>query len=176
MAHDPYSYFQEEDGDEVVYYFTSKDQIMYSVYFRANEYDEHIADFPTLLENSYAFGFYHLPPNGGGKFNVDVRIRVTIDTIIQDFVAEKGDNIIILYHCDHSDGRQHKRSCSFERWYQTSTTKDTIYKTEINFVAHIDEHEEVNYYIGYLTPLNNPEAAKAHEEFKVFARGLTIEK
>ena len=173
---DIYSFYIEDDGEDIYYYFTSK-AATYTVYFRPNEYTSHIEEYPSLLENAFGFGFFQFPNEIGAILPVDSKIKHTIEQIICDFFSSKSKRTVLLYHCDYSDGRQGKRSNKFNRWYNDAPARVHIKKHEIAIEVR-NNSENTNYtthYIGYLCPNENPDADVVYKEFEDFAASLVSE-
>jgi len=171
---DSYSYYVEDDGEEIVYNFTTT-EATYSVYFRPNEYTKYLESYPHLLRAAYGFGFFQFPHTSGSKIRPDAKIQYTIDTIILDFFSTQDNNTVLLYHCDYSDGRQDSRSCKFKKWYSSSSARATIKKHEINIETKDGKGDITNHYIGYLSPYVNSEIDIAHQEFDDFSATLADE-
>jgi len=173
---DSYSYYLEDDGEEIYYHFATS-EAEYTVYFNPNEYIRRIEDYPFLLRNAYGFGFFQFPHNKDFIPKIDNKIKHTIEQIICDFFTSKNENAVILYHCDYTDSRQQKRSNKFNRWYADSTAKGLIKKHEIALEIG-DNAENTSYtthYIGYLCPYGNPHIELAHKEFEDFAANLVLD-
>ncbi len=171
MEKDFYSYYLEDDGEELYYIFTSKDA-SYTVYFRPREYIEYVEKFPYLLQNTFGFGFFKFPHIVNAKSEIDNKVRNTIVKIIEDFFSNNSSDVILLYHFDYKDGKQSKRNRIFKKWYEFADSKNKFIKFDIPLIMP-DGHSEN--YIGYLCLSNNPNLKLAHTEFESFALSFELE-
>jgi len=163
-----YSFTREEDTDEVQYTFSTGNDIGVVVSFVHNEYDQYLAEFPTLLEHGYSFGFM------SKKFSLersrkDDLVFSTIYQIIEDFVSEDADKTtVLLYHCDTNDGRQECRNKLFSNWEQrVKETNLFKYSVEVE-IQKPDDQTLTTYYVGLITFLDNPRIESVKEEFTRF--------
>jgi hypothetical protein len=131
-----------------------------------------LADYPYMLENGYTFGFFRKRFNT--QSNVfDERTAATICRIVEDFMALKGTDCILLYHCDMADLRQKFRSRLFHRWYHSFDTSDKLVKRDIELtMPHLEVEKCVSYYISFIMNASNTNAEMINEEFKMIAVDL----
>jgi len=165
-SHDSYSYAVDEEKNGEIYCSFATDECEYTVYFNPDEYRKRIADYPSLLKNAYGFGFFSFPQEGIKIPKIDSKIKHTIEQIICDFYDDNPDGVL-LYHCYFADGKQHKRSKKFERWYCGSSSKEAIRKHEISLEI-LTNGAYVTHYIGYLCSNANKNLEHVHQEFENF--------
>ena len=171
MIRDFYSYIQEQDDDDVISYsFLTSHGLLYYVYFDPYEYNDHIGRYPHLLNSGYGFGFHRMS-KGKGWIN-DPKTGETISKIIFDFIEDRGNDVVLLYHCDYSDAKQKGRDKIFNNWYTKSKIKKAIIKKSVK-VSQIEENgKETDYFMGYLTTIENPKKEEVEIEFTTFAENL----
>jgi hypothetical protein len=173
-ALESYDYYVDEENNGEKYFTFETPDAVYTVYFNPNEYKNRVADYPLLLNNTHGFGFFQFIRDGVTIPKNDIKIRRTIENIICDFYREN-PNAILLYHCYYADGKQHKRSKKFERWYNESAAKNLITKHEIGLEILTGE-EYITHYIGYLISNANKEIDSVHKEFETFALSFPDDK
>ena len=162
-----YDYYVEEEANGEIYYTFETAEAEYTVYFNPNEYTNHIADYPFLLNSAYGFGFFQFTNHGVHIPKIDPNILWTIEVIICDFYNEK-PNAVLLYHCYYADGKQNKRSKKFERWYRHSPKRELVKKYEIDLEI-LTNGTYITHYIGYLCSSANANIDIVHQEFENFA-------
>ena len=177
MNEDFSSYSVEDllDDNSVVYAFVTATGVVYNVYFRPNEYDRYIEHFPNLLDNYFGFGFFKL--SKPAKVNIrDEKIYITIARITASFISTQHKDTVLLYHCDHEDGRQKGREKVFSNWYKTSHHSTHLTKRTVELVLPDYNGVETCYYMGYLTAKDNTILDKVEAEFESFVEHLIIDK
>lgn len=169
-----YSYDVDQGDDGVIYCsFTTKDAD-FTVYFNHNEYTNKVSEYPHLLHNAYGFGFFSFPKDGVGIPEIDSKVKHTIELIICNFYNDAPD-AVLLYHCYYIDGKQHKRSMKFDRWYCGSPSKDAIRKHEINLEI-LTDGVYIKHYIGYLCSNANKNIDAVNQEFETFGLAFRDDK
>jgi len=119
----PYRVFKDENT--LTYFFTTKFNITYRVYFTdANEY---FTNF-NLTENIFLFGFEYLQNNISNKLE-DINIRLTLIAIINRFFENKSN--VLVFVADISDFRHKARNRLFNKWKQEFDVNDFIEKYDI---------------------------------------------
>lgn len=170
---DFYSYLQEKDDEDVIAYsFVTDNGSLYYVYFDPYQYVGYTNVYPNLLSLGYGFGF-HRPFKPDGSWPKDEKIGATISKIISDFIEENGDEVVLLYHCDHEDSKQRGRNLIFNRWYNTTDIQATILKQSIKIDQVTESGDDVEMHMGYLTSRDNPLLHDVKKEFLTFAENLT---
>lgn len=168
-----YSFLKIEDEADTFYQFITINNIVYTVYFKVDEYSTYVDKYPLLLQQGYAFGFRRQKPEKGSR-NIDDKIVFsTIAKIISDFFVEKGNETVLLYHCDASDGKHHNRNRLFNYWEKLGEENNFYDKKSIE--VSIPEAETEDYrviYLGYIISKLNPLASKVNDEFESFAVDL----
>jgi hypothetical protein len=161
-----YTFHHEELPDfSQVYHFTTRHNLVYTVYFSISEYDQWLTNYPYLLQNGYAFGFTPLFVPADCKKQPDKSIFITLSKIIEAFIALNGNDCVLLYHCDHADNRQAYRNKLFDSWYTASSHAEQIVKHDLEIIW-ANNKELKNYYLGYLTPKSNPNLSVLRAEFE----------
>jgi hypothetical protein len=158
-----------------VYAFNTINGRVISVYFSPDQYVEYVADYPTLLSHGYGFGFY---PTAEPMYNLnapDEKIKKTIARIIFDFLNTQGEDVVLLYHCDHADEKQALRNRKFNYWYDSCPDSVKIVKETIELEKFLPNGTSKNYYMGYITPIGNKVKDLVKAEFEDFAVNLTNE-
>jgi hypothetical protein len=177
LNQDFYSFTVESllDDDCILYAFKTSSGTLYNVYFRPNEYDKYVDNFPNLLTNYYGFGFFRLSRVVDTP-EKDPKVFITISKIITDFLSTQPLDVILLYHCDHVDGKQGGRERIFSRWYEASTHKQHIIKHSVHLLLNAPNETATSYYMGYLTATTNPLLKEIQSEFDLFVEYLIIDK
>ena len=157
-----YSFIREEDEEGIFYYFITENNLVYTAYFKIDEYTNHINDFPLLLQNGYAFGFRRTNLNNSKSVN-DRKVFHTIVEIMKDFFSSAGEDAILLYHCDYSDQKQTARSRLFDIW-DRMVSSDKFEKYNIEVVI-----EKNSYHLGFITSIENPSLEDLKNEFDNFS-------
>lgn len=95
-------------------------------------------------------------------------IYSTLCKIIDDFFVLMGADCVLLYHCDHSDNKQAYRNKLFNHWYNCTPLSSAIerYSLEVSIAG---DEIPMTYYLGYLTPKNNPNLPVLKAEFEDLA-------
>jgi len=171
---DYYSFLSEEDEEgNISYGFITDYGLVYVVYFNVNEYTPYVEDFSTLLQDGYAFGFNRIRPNKHQKNSADPKVFSTIHQILLDFFKDKGNNTVLLYHCDDSDNKQRGRNKLFNDWnvnYKAQPDQLLVkHSVEVD-VPRKDHLRTV--YLGYIISNQNPESDKIAQQFEDFAVAL----
>lgn len=157
-----YSFIQEEDEEGIFYYFITKDNIVYTAYFKIDEYINHVNDFPLLLQNGYAFGFRKTNLNNSKNLS-DKAVFQTIIEIMKDFFNSKERTAVLLYHCDYSDEKQTARSRLFNIWAST-VSNNSFEKHDVEVVIG-----KISYHLGFITSIDNPSLKDLRNEFDSFS-------
>ena len=156
----PYQLADEENGN-ISYVFYSTNGAVYAVSFDESGYDKYLNEYPNLFKSGYALGFFQvtLPIH---KIIKDPLLFNTIENIIEEFVTRIGNDIVLLYHCDYSDGRQSQRDKLFRDKFEKSLLKDkfAISRYEL-YIPETDTKQ----YMGYITSINNPNIKMVELEF-----------
>ena len=169
---DYYSYTIEDTDESCSYVFHSEAiQKLYAVDFDAYMYSDLLEHYPYLLSKGYALSFYShsliTPPQ---KHKHDIVVSSTIIHIIQEYFTTRGNETVLLYHCDHSDDRQECRHRLFEKWYRQGVLPD-LTKEGVEVEVPI-ENEVKKYYLGYLTHRQNPHLESIKQEFGAFSYNM----
>ncbi len=96
------------------------------------------------------------------KNKLDERIEHTVGKIISDFFTANGNQSVLLFHCDFTDKRQKCRDQLFTLWYNNSPEKNNYYRERVGTTVF---ETEDTHYMGFLTPINNPNLALVQLEF-----------
>jgi hypothetical protein len=168
--HYKFTLLEEEDG-LVSYAFITINSAVYTVYFNIKEYDKHLDKYPHLFNKGVGFGFFlNVKPN---KFGLDPLVSATIEAILHEFIETNGVETVLLFHCDYSDARQACRDKLFTTWYNQSDSRHEFKRDR--FEATIQE-TGVMHFMGYLTPILNPNIEKVQLEFDACAFNLMQDK
>ena len=169
---DYYSYTIEDAEESCNYTFHSEVvEKLYSVDFDAYMYRDLLEHYPSLLSKGYALSFYsHSLANPPVKKKYDGMVSSTIIHIIKDYFQSQGPEVVLLYHCDHSDNRQECRHILFEKWYQKGFLPE-LTKEGIEVEVPL-EMEKKKYYLGYLTNRTNPNLESIKQEFGAFSYNM----
>jgi hypothetical protein len=163
-----YSFLKVETEDNSVFYqFITHNNVAYTVYFSIDQYEQYVDEYPVLLHKGYAFGFRRQKFNASQKNIHDERVSATIYHIITDFIQSKGEETILLYHCDTSDGKQSYRNRLFNMWEQVFAGSPF---TRHSIEVQIDRDEKlIFYYLGFITLSKNPLLEDVKSEFDAFS-------
>src|ERR1700748_1607544 len=115
-----YSYRLENPDDpkgESYTFYSPENKRLYSVDFDIDLYAESLTNYPILSANSYALAFAHIETQPNYRPTHDVMVRHTIIQIIKEFITAKGNECILIYHCDVNDRRQKCRHHLFNKWH-----------------------------------------------------------
>ena len=176
MIKDFYSYTQEKDDEDIISYsFLTSNGSLYFVYFDPYHYVKYVNDYPNLLNPGFGFGFGRAH-KASGVWRQDALIGETIAKIVSDFIAEYGNEVVLLYHCEYLDGKQKARNKVFHDWYNDSQIKDAVIKKGLVVNLFDREGIETDYFVGYLTSCHNKNSTQVEEEFSVFAEKLVTNK
>lgn len=167
MTSNYYSFIKEEDNDVEYTFYSEINDIIYNVTFSIDDYSLYLNDFPTLLQNSYSFGFR------SKKFSQkntkkDNLIFPTIYKIINNFMDYAGKQTVLLYHCDVADDKQTYRNKLFNNWGKL-VNGTNLYKHSVETeIQKTEQSSKINYYFGFITFLDNPNIDKVKQEFESF--------
>jgi hypothetical protein len=167
---DFYSFIREEDAEGLAYFFTTNENLTYSVYFNISEYSNLLEAYPVLLQEGYAFGFFC---KNGTEYKHDPLIFPTILKILSDFYTEKGPNSVLLYHCDSHDSRHPSRNRLFQLWYRTAKNHQPIYKYSLKIEVNNNQVTQ-EYYMGFICLDDNKYLTILQEEFDRFSANLAL--
>lgn len=171
-----YPYILEEDDDDVICYsFITSCGSIYVVYFDPYQYIEHVENYPNLLSSGFGFGFNRMIRSKTIS-NIDILIYHTISKIISDFLESCHPNTVLLYHCDYKDGKQKGRNKIFNNWYNKSSLKTSFIKRSIPIYITSENEDVTDYYVGYLTSVNNSNKELIEDEFSLFAENIIANK
>ncbi|WP_145959412.1 DUF6169 family protein [Flavipsychrobacter stenotrophus] len=148
----------------------SSQQITHYVYFDPYQYVDHIDNYPALLRLGYGFGFQRMSiPN---TFDADPLVGKTISRIIFDFIEERSNEVVLLYHCEYIDKKQKGRDRIFQEWYDNSPAKELVIKKRIEINQTDSSGNRISFFMGYLVSGKNRNKLKIDEEFSTFADKL----
>jgi hypothetical protein len=159
-----YPFAREVDSSDYIYTFLTDSKILYSVEFQGSTYQEYANFFPALMKFGYGLVVSGFPLVQSTKRNFDVKIKTTICEILRSHFYHLGNETVLLYHCDSSDGMQRQRSITFNAWYN-EINYDGLYLKESLVYEFL--HEKT--YMGYITPKSNPNLLAIQAEFNEFA-------
>lgn len=132
-----YKYTEKSSQHANIFEFTTDSGVVYGVYFVAGE--QYFGDNANYRGHIKEFGFDVVSPNHIVEpLSRDVKIKYTILAILKEYM----DNNIhssIIYVCDYSDGRQHKRSSLFNRWFEEADR--TEYMPDVPITRYITSVE-----------------------------------
>lgn len=173
-----YSFLFEEEESITVAYFSTKSETKYRAYFYPiPDYFDKLSPETLLYQFGYHFGFTKLAPNEERKEPIDFRVRNTIIAIINKFFEEKGIDKILIFYCDDGDGKNTKRSISFDNWYEVAETK-TCYKKYDEQIIVVDEsgNKTSTDYISLIIECENPHVDSILMEFQSLKESLIAAK
>lgn len=113
----------------------------------------------TFMDNG-AYQFYILEMTGS-RFKEDPLVRQTICTIIEVFF--EGNDLVLLYICDMSDGKQSIRNRLFSKWYHEYENR-----IDFTFLSSQIEIDFTEYYASILIKNTNPQLEEIKETFLHF--------
>ena len=165
-----YSYTVEslEDSGCLYTFYSPVNKRLYSVSYDTYTYQELLIAFPFLLQNGCALAFYDVPTEKNFKIKSDKLVSPTIAQTMRDYLAERGNDCVLIYHCDMKDGRQKARHVLFERWFRKGNGDGTLIKEGVEVEVFVDNETRV-YYLGYITPKTNPNIESIKQEFDAFS-------
>lgn len=167
-----YSYLQEEDDNDLITYsFRTSKGSLYYVYFNPYEYNTYTQQYPCLFKLGFGFGFFRTFKSANDKLP-DPIVGLTISRIVTDFIEEKGNDVVLLYHCDHSDGKQKGRDKIFTDWYNESGSENEIIMNRVQITREDTAGNKTELFIGYLTPATNANKLEVEEEFSLFGANI----
>lgn len=167
-----YSYLQEEDDNDLITYsFRTAKGSLYYVYFNPYEYNNYTHQYPYLLRLGFGFGFFRTYRATTDRLP-DPIVGLTISRIVMDFIEEKGNDVVLLYHCDHTDGKQKGRDKIFVEWHNLSGNKNKITMNRVQITREDTNGKKTELFIGYLTPTRNPNMSEVEEEFSLFGANI----
>lgn len=170
-----YSFSVDESSDgEHHYTFLSKDCV-YTVVFNPSQYIKYIETFPALLDFGIGLSFFQFRHDETSKKRKDPKVGNTICKILIQYLESQEVDSILLYHCDHTDGKQKGRSKLFSGWHEAFDKDNAIVKHEVCVVEEGKAGEIKEYFIGYLALSNNPRLKDASLEFDKFSATLIDE-
>lgn len=177
MPDNSYTYIKEEIEDlSNIYSFITSQQVVYRVYFSIDEYSGYLDDYPNMLQNGYAIGFYKSSEVEGEKYKQDPRVKETICKIILDFFSLIGNELVLLYHCDRIDGRQRTRDAIFNKWFDEHPSSKNYFKYCIKVeVPKPDGNIEDNF-MGYIISKKNTHINEIRNEFEDFVCNIGTDK
>ncbi len=175
MVNDFYSYTQEVDEDDIVSYSFRTGASIYYVYFDPYQYASYVEKYPNLLTLGFGFGFNRINTNSLSTSTRDHKIGVTISKIVFDFIQERGDKVVLLYHCDFQDEKQKGRDRIFNEWYESSEIKDNIFKQRLHITVEYEDRTS-DLFMGYLTSAKNENKDAVDCEFMTFGQNLASSK
>lgn len=163
-----YYSFSREESDDIQYTFSTEYNRAVFVSFSPNTYDEHLEEFPTLLEHGYSFGILSKKFSKDLSNNDDL-IFYTIYQIIKDFVSDDIEKTtVMLYHCDTSDGRGASRDKLFSNW-EKKVEETSLFKYSVQVEVPVPgENVTKTHYVGFITFTENPNIHTVKEEFEQF--------
>lgn len=171
-----YSYVKEVDEYDTIFYsFITPQNLLYTVYFDAYQYQDYLADYPDLLNNGYAFGFSKIDIETNSKKSRDELIFPTIHRIVLDFIEEYGSSCVLLYHCDSKDKRHPYRNKLFQNWEKALDADKSICRTSLKAQIGDDPGDYHHFvYMGFIADKSNPLLEKVNEEFEAFSVNLAF--
>jgi hypothetical protein len=135
----PYDMIEENELD---YSFYTKDGIMYRAYFLS------AAHLHNSFLDAYSFSIEPVGEEGNTKHPIDVRISITIASILRDFFRKNENSMLMV--CDNIDGKEEKRKKLFERWYHIYNNHSLI-KLDASL-----ENEDYRLFVSMFINRNNP--------------------
>lgn len=171
-----YSYLKEiDDQDAIFYIFRTSQNLLYTVYFDAYQYQDYLEHYPTLLNSGYAFGFFRIGPAPKDKKIQDELIFPTIHKIVLDFIEEYGNLSVLLYHCDSKDKKHPYRNKLFQNWEKALNEDKSICRTSLKAQIGDDPQDYHHFvYMGIIADKSNPLIEKVKEEFEAFSIDLAL--
>ncbi len=163
-----YSFTQDELPDgSFIYTFITHNDLCYSVEFDLSQYDQHLDNFPILLQQGYALNIFCASFTQEQKRKYDEGVRNTISMIIWTHFNNCGKDSILLFHCDHSDNKQRARHIVFNSWFNEGEFLTKYRKESLEFL--INQDPPIKHYIGYLTMRENKFRDRLEEELERFS-------
>lgn len=135
----PYDVIEESELD---YSFCTKDGITYRAYFLSAS---HLHDSFT---DAYSFSIEPVGESEDTIHPIDVRISVTIASILKDFFRKNENSMLMV--CDNMDGKEEKRRKLFDRWYHHYNNHSLI-KLDASL-----ENEDYRLFVSMFINRNNP--------------------
>jgi len=106
------------------------------------------------------------PVNINGPLGFDARIGATVTSIIKDYLANIGDDQILIFICDSKDGKQIKRDSKFERWYSYYKSDTSLEKINQEILEPQDNGTYLSTFISILFSSDHPRRENILNEIK----------
>ena len=142
--------YKVENTGENSFMFETKNGIVYSVGF--------LRDVSFYGEGVYQF---YLMNMSGKTISADKNISETVRVIIEEFFTQK--EVVMLYICDTSDGRQASRERLFRIWFNTYIQNDSY-----SLLTESVLIENIRYYSSVLLRKDHPKMITVMNSFTNF--------
>lgn len=160
-----YDFACEQEEDIVHYAFITSTESIFSVYFNPPGFSDYLDDLPVLSEKGRLFGFFPVDETVK-KQKHDPLIATTVCKIVEDYFETFGKDIVLLYHCDNEDKRQHIRSKLFDLWYDKKQDSLAIFKDTLIAKINKPNGDVKIEFLGFLAHNENSDALnQIREEF-----------
>lgn len=157
----------EEERNE--YWFYTNQSLLYYVYFvAAPEYLPEFSSYSYLCRHGYVIGFCPVDEDAAAEAPHDPCIGRTICNILKDFI-NRHDKVILVYHCDPSDGLQRARKVTFNKWHKVFGGEVGIHKSGVEITIQQPGGLIRKEYLGYLASCEEEEIPGVEAEFQQFA-------
>ena len=160
----PYSY--NFDSNSLIYQFTTKNQIAYSIAF----IDDGTLNSISSIEIKNVYQVV-IEKNSEELEPFDIQVFLTIDLIIRNFF--KNIENALIYVCSNNDGKDELRFKTFSRWYNKSQQKEFICK--VDNVLQFDEFDTI-IYTSLLYHINHKNIEQIINTFKEIEKILNEDK
>jgi hypothetical protein len=104
--------------------------LYYAYFVSAPEYLSEFESYKYLSRFGYVVGFCPFDEEAAAKAPYDPHIGRTICDILIDFIKQH-NKVILVYHCDPSDGLQRARKVTFNKWHKAHGAKSGLHKSEV---------------------------------------------
>lgn len=155
------------DTESSTYYFTTKNNIKYSLAFSdAVGY----FDSATDAENVRKIYSLNLEKLTDGIEPFDYNVSLNIKSIVEHFFRDKENSLVYL--CDPSDKKDIKRSRLFERWFSGSEFKKNLIKLDEEIVSLDDDENPTVHYTSLIYHKDNPFESSLNSVYYEFIESL----
>lgn len=153
--------FIYEGGEQNSYYFESKAGLIYEIKFKPTPYLFE-NELYEVKNNVFEFGIV-VQFNPTSKFpSLDKNIGVTVVNIFIDFYRRFG-NVVSIYICDSSDGKEFIRKRKFDFWF--SKFNDEIF---VKIDEIIVDKDNKKFPISLIIAKENPYRPQIIKAFRAF--------
>ena len=143
-----YSFIRDIRDDGIILYrFETDLGKVYTVFFSKEHVLEASHKCPHMTKKGFMLGFLC---DSGNKQRQDIKIPFTFKNIIDDFLEENGDDSVLLYNCDSSDGKQFERNKLFTKWLNNPSYNSQLINDVVEVELRVDKEVSITQFCGYI--------------------------